>query len=113
MTGMKTLSCGIWILLVAAAPAFADGPTAAPSSLRMRAAAQTGTHWAPGYWRKRVAQAAPDPAPAADAAPAEPAPAPGSDAAPAPAAAPAANVESTPAMTDDELKAIAEAAEKE
>jgi outer membrane receptor protein involved in Fe transport len=105
----------MWVLLLAAAPAFADGP-AATGSLRMRARTQGRAHWTPSYWGRRVAQAAPEPAPAepapADAAPAEPAPEPAAPAA-APAAAPPPTVEQTPGLTDDELKALAEAAEHE
>src|SRR4051794_497356 len=109
MTRMKTLAWGVTVLLAGVGPAAADNHADAPSSLRMRA--RNDHRWFTPHWR--VAQAAPDPAPAdpvADpaAAPAEPAP--GEPAAPvAPAsAAPAPTVDQTPALTDDELTKLAE-----
>ena len=71
MSRMKTLCCGIWIVVATAGPVAAGGDATAPS-LRMRARAHPATHWSPSYWTRRVAQAAPDPAsaePASDASP--------------------------------------------
>jgi outer membrane receptor protein involved in Fe transport len=108
MTRMKTLAWGVAVLLAGAAPAAADSHADAPSSLRMRA--RSDHRWFVPRFTRRVAQAAPDPAPAdppADpaAAPAEPAAAP----APEPAApAPAPTVDQTPQLSDEELAKLAE-----
>src|SRR6185369_8495526 len=113
MTRMKTLACSVCLILVGVAPVAADtNNTNAPKSLRMRTRAQPTSHWSPMHWgSKRVAQAAPDPAPAgADQPPADGSAPPAADApppAPAPAAAPA-TVDTTPNLSDEELKKLAE-----
>ena len=123
MTRMKTLACSVCLILVGVAPAAADNNTNAPKSLRMRTRAQPASHWSPMHWgSKRVAQAAtPDQQPAgADQPPADgtgaPAPA---DAQPTPAPAPqgaapaAPTVDTTPNLSDEELKKLAEQEAKE
>src|SRR6185436_7511898 len=109
MTRMRTLTC-MCLIFVGVAPVAADTTSKnAPKSLRMRPRAEAGT--------KRVAQAPqPDqPQPAGDPPPADPNAQPPPDAT-APPAAPApqpAPVETTPNLSDDELKKLAEQEAKE
>ncbi|MEO7732862.1 MAG: cobalamin biosynthesis protein, partial [Kofleriaceae bacterium] len=82
---MKMLAWSVGVILASVAPAAADRPAAAPSSLRMRQ--QVERHWFAPHWHKRVAQAAPD-QPAAD--PPADGTAPAADPSAAPVPAPAA-----------------------
>jgi outer membrane receptor protein involved in Fe transport len=124
---MKTLACSVCLILVGIAPVAADNNQNAPKSLRMRSRAQPTSHWSPMHWGKRVAQATPDQPPAggdqpADGAPStEPAqttePTAVPEGAPAEATPPAptaeTSVETTPNLTDEELKKLAEQEAKE
>jgi iron complex outermembrane receptor protein len=120
MTRMKTLACSVCLIFVGVAPVAADTTTKnAPSSLRMRSQA-------PKQAGKRVSQApTPDqPPPAGGDQPAsgtgtppapasEPAPPPADQPAPAPTAAAPAPIDTTPNLTDEELKKLAEQEAKE
>jgi outer membrane receptor protein involved in Fe transport len=121
---MKTLACGVCLILVGVAPVAADNDP--PKSLRMRPKKAPGSHWSPVRWATRIAQAqpAPDPAPAGDPpapsdTPAEPAPEPAQattspDPAPlpppTPGQAPEGGQVSAPAtgLSDEELAKLAE-----
>lgn len=84
MTRMKMLAWSVRMVLASVAPAAADSPATAPSSLRMRPRIER--RWFAPHWHKRVAQASPDqPAtdpPADGTAPAGPAADPSAAAAP-------------------------------
>jgi len=111
MTRMKTLACGICLVLVGVAPVAADNN--APKSLRMRAKKAPGSHWSPMRWAKRVAQAqpAPDqPPPSGDPPPAAPSDAPTEPPAPAPSAAPEAPPPAPPGLSDAEVQRLADEA---
>ena len=122
MSRMKSLACGVCLVLVGVAPVAADNNDA-PKSLRMRAKKVPGSHWSPMRWAKRVAQAqpAPDqPAPSGD--PPAPADAPADQPAPEPtppapeqaplpqAPVPEGGQVSAPAagLSDEELAKLAE-----
>jgi iron complex outermembrane recepter protein len=125
MTRMKTLACSVFLIFVGVAPVAADTTSTAPKSLRMRSRPQPSATL-PLHWGKRVAQApTPDtPPPGGDSAAGAPAPAPDSTPPPADPAAPqpeatptpppaAPPVDTTPSLTDEELKKLAEQEAKE
>jgi len=140
MRRMKTIVCGLGLILVGVAPVTADTGVSTPTSLRMRAhppepkGPAASPRSRPSRGTKRVAQAAPDPSgnqappsgdaprdtpPPADTPAGEPSPAPPpAPPPPTPEQAPAAAPEAPPAaerssdLTDEEMTKLSEQAAK-